>query len=61
MKANPKQLLRSLVTWTALLPMVATVLVAYLGTVLWSLKVSMSNSSTFPSDEFVGLAQYERL
>ena len=61
MKANPKQLLRSLVTWTALLPMVATVLVAYLGTVLWSLKVSMSNSRTFPSDEFVGLAQYERL
>jgi len=61
MKADPKQLLRSLVTWTALLPMVATVLVAYLGTVLWSLKVSMSNSRTFPSDEFVGLAQYERL
>lgn len=61
MKANPKQLLRSLVTWTALLPMVATVLVAYLGTVLWSLKVSLSNSRTFPSDEFVGLAQYERL
>lgn len=61
MKTRPRHLLRALVTWTALLPMAATVLVAYLGTVLWSLKVSMSNSRTFPSDEYVGLAQYERL
>ena len=61
MKTRPRQLLRALITWTALLPMAATVLVAYLGTVLWSLKVSMSNSRTFPSEEFVGLAQYERL
>ncbi len=61
MKIQPKQLLRQLITWTALLPMAATVLVAYLGTVLWSLKVSMSNSRTFPSDDFVGLAQFERL
>jgi glucose/mannose transport system permease protein len=61
MKIKPKQLLRQLITWTALLPMAATVLVAYLGTVLWSLKVSMSNSRTFPSDDFVGLTQYERL
>ncbi len=61
MKTRPRHLLRTLVTWTALLPMAATVLVAYLGTVLWSLKVSMSNSRTFPSDEFVGLAQYQRL
>ena len=41
--------------------MALTVLVAYLGTVLWTFKVSLSNSRTFPSDEFVGLAQYERL
>ena len=61
MKIQAKQLLRQLITWSALLPMAATVLVAYLGTVLWSLKVSLSNSRTFPSDEFVGLAQYERL
>ena len=61
MKIKPKQLLRSLITWTALLPMATTVLVAYLGTVLWSLRVSMSNSRTFPSDDFVGLAQFERL
>ncbi len=61
MKIKPKQLLRQLITWTALLPMATTVLVAYLGTVLWSIKVSMSNSRTFPSDDFVGLTQYERL
>ncbi len=61
MKIKPKQLLRQLITWTALLPMATTVLVAYLGTVLWSLRVSMSNSRTFPSDDFVGLAQFERL
>ncbi len=61
MKIKLKPLLRQLTTWTALLPMATTVLVAYLGTVLWSIKVSLSNSRTFPSDEFVGLAQYERL
>jgi glucose/mannose transport system permease protein len=41
--------------------MALTVLVGYLGTALWSLRVSMSSSRTFPSDDFVGLAQYERL
>lgn len=53
--------LRRCVVWLALTPMAVTVLVAYLGTVLWTLKVSVTNSRTFPSDEFVGLAQYERL
>ncbi|MDP1899257.1 MAG: sugar ABC transporter permease [Rubrivivax sp.] len=41
--------------------MALTVLVGYLGTALWSLRVSMSSSRTFPSSDFVGLAQYERL
>lgn len=61
MKARLIRLSRQLVSWTALLPMALTVLVAYLGTVLWSLKVSLTNSRTFPSDEYVGLAQYQRL
>lgn len=47
--------------WAALLPMALTVLVGYLGTVLWSLRVSLSSSRTFPQDDFVGLAQYQRL
>jgi glucose/mannose transport system permease protein len=61
MKARLVRLSRQLVSWAALLPMALTVLVAYLGTVLWSLKVSLTNSRTFPSDEYVGLAQYQRL
>ena len=47
--------------WVALLPMAVTVFVAYVGTVLWSLKISFTNSRTFPSDELVGFAQYVRL
>jgi glucose/mannose transport system permease protein len=47
--------------WAALLPMALTVLLGYLGTVLWSLRVSLSSARTFPKDDFVGLAQYERL
>ncbi len=61
MKTRLTRLSSRLVSWTALLPMALTVLVAYVGTVLWSLKVSLSNSRTFPSDEFVGLLQYQRL
>lgn len=45
----------------ALLPMALTVLVAYLGTVLWSVGISLTNSRMFPSSQFAGLAQYERL
>jgi glucose/mannose transport system permease protein len=55
------RLRRGAAAWSALLPMALTVLVAYLGATLWSLRVSMSSSRTFPSDDFVGLAQYERL
>jgi len=56
-----KARLRGLTPWSALLPLAATVLVAYLGTALWSLWISVSNSRTFPGTEFVGLSQYERL
>lgn len=45
----------------ALLPMAATVIVAYLGSVLWTLRTSFTSSRTFASDNFIGLAQYERL
>ena len=45
----------------ALLPLALIVLVAYVGTVLWSLRVSLTDARTFPSDVYVGLAQYERL
>lgn len=45
----------------ALLPLALTALVAYLGSILWSLRVSFSGSRTFPSDSWVGAAQYLRL
>jgi glucose/mannose transport system permease protein len=47
--------------YAALLPMALTVLVAYIGGVLWTLRTSFTNSRTFASDQFIGLAQYERL
>ncbi len=52
---------RRAVPFAALLPMALTVIVGYLGTVLWSIKISLTNSRSFPSDTFVGLAQYTRL
>lgn len=61
MSIRPVNLLRKLVPWSALLPMALVVLVGYLGTALWTLRVSLSSSRTFPNDDFVGLAQYERL
>lgn len=45
----------------ALLPMTLTVIVAYLASILWTLKVSLSSSRTLPVDNFVGLSQYLRL
>ncbi len=53
--------LRNAVAWLALLPMAATVLWVYLGSVAWSVRVSFSSSRTLPIADFVGLKQYERL
>jgi glucose/mannose transport system permease protein len=47
--------------WIALLPMVLTVVFAYLGTMVWTARVSLSNSRTFPSGGFAGVTQYTRL
>lgn len=52
---------RKLVPHAALLPMALTVIVGYLGTVLWTLWISFTRSRSFPSDHWVGLAQYSRL
>jgi glucose/mannose transport system permease protein len=45
----------------ALLPMLLTVVVGYLGAALWTLRISLTSSRTFPSGHFIGLAQYQRL
>ncbi|MDE2372096.1 MAG: sugar ABC transporter permease [Burkholderiales bacterium] len=54
-------LLRRWVPWSALLPMALVVVVAYLGCALWSLRISLSSSRTFPADDWVGFEQYARL
>ncbi|MCH8617956.1 sugar ABC transporter permease [Undibacterium sp. TS12] len=50
-----------LVPHLALLPMTLTVVVAYLATIAWTVKVSLSSSRTLPVDNFIGLSQYARL
>ena len=52
---------RKLTPFAALLPMALTVIVGYIGAALWTLRVSFTASRTFPSDQSVGMAQYERL
>jgi len=50
-----------LVPHAALLPMALVAIAAYLGTVLWTLRISFTSSRTFTADNFVGMAQYVRL
>lgn len=45
----------------ALLPMALVVLGVYIGTVLWSIRISFSSSQIFPRSDWVGFTQYERL
>lgn len=49
------------VAHAALLPMALTVIVAYLGATIWTLRVSFTASRSFPVDTYVGIAQYARL
>ena len=51
----------SVAAYIALIPMALTVLAAYLGTMLWTARVSVSSSRTFPASDFVGASQYVRL
>ena len=45
----------------ALLPMGATVLIAYVATILWTLRISLSNSKMLPRSDWAGLTQYVNL
>ncbi|QGZ42789.1 carbohydrate ABC transporter membrane protein 1 (CUT1 family) [Pseudoduganella flava] len=47
--------------YLALVPMAAVALGAYVLTILWTARVSVSSSRIFPAGDFVGLGQYERL
>ena len=45
----------------AALPMVATVLVVFVGCTIWTINYSFTNSKLLPTGKFVGFDQYERL
>ncbi len=45
----------------ALLPLAITTLLAYVGAVLWSVRISLSSSKMLPRNDWVGLTQFERL
>ena len=45
----------------AALPMVATVLVIFVGCTIWTIYYSFTNSRLLPRNEFIGFEQYERL
>jgi glucose/mannose transport system permease protein len=46
---------------SALLPMTITVLVVYVISILWTLRISFSSSKLLPKQDWVGIAQYENL
>ena len=52
---------RRIIPFAALAPMAIVALGGYLGTMLWTLKISLTDSRSLPTDHFVGLMQYERL
>lgn len=58
---RPTQLLRNMNAKIASLPMIATVLVIFVGCTLWTVVYSFTNSKLLPKLDWVGLAQYERL
>jgi len=45
----------------ALAPMLIIVLVAYIGSLLWTVRLSMTSSRLLPVHDFTGLLQYRRL
>ena len=53
--------LRRFTPAAALLPLFLIVVIGYVGTALWSIRISLSASRSFPNNTFVGLAQYARL
>jgi len=57
--ARPKRL--NLALHVALLPLAITALLAYVGSVIWSIRISLSSSKLFPRDDWVGVEQFIRL
>lgn len=58
---RPLRLWRNLPSKLASIPMIATVLVIFIGCSLWTVVYSFTDSKLLPRERFVGLDQYERL
>jgi glucose/mannose transport system permease protein len=56
---RPRRL--NLAVHVAMLPMAITALMAYVGSVLWSIRISFTSSKMFTSSDWAGMAQYTRL
>ncbi|SHE64815.1 carbohydrate ABC transporter membrane protein 1, CUT1 family (TC 3.A.1.1.-) [Kaistia soli DSM 19436] len=52
---------RSIAAQIALLPAWLIVIFAYLGTIAWTIRISFTSTKVFPTYDFVGWKQYERL
>lgn len=58
---RPVRLFRHLMSKVALIPMILTALVVFVGGTAWTVVHSFTNSRLLPRLEFVGFEQYERL
>lgn len=58
---RPFGLFRNLNAKIAAIPMVLTVIVVFVGCTLWTVLYSFTDSKLLPSQNFIGLAQYQRL
>ncbi|EJZ16684.1 sugar ABC transporter permease, partial [Rhizobium sp. Pop5] len=52
---------RNLSATIALLPTWFAAVVVFIGTMAWSIRLSFTNSTLFPSSTYVGFAQYSKL
>ncbi|MGD9507522.1 MAG: carbohydrate ABC transporter permease [Geminicoccaceae bacterium] len=60
-RSRPRRRVRHPAACLALLPAATIVVVAYLGCMLWTARLSFTSSKLLPKLDFVGLAQYQRL
>ena len=57
----PRQVFKNLAAKIAAIPMILTATVVFVGGTLWTVLYSFTDSKLLPRENFVGLAQYERL
>jgi glucose/mannose transport system permease protein len=58
---RPTRAFRNMPAKIAALPMIATVLVVFIGCTIWTIVYSLTDSVALPNGPWVGFAQYKRL